>query len=103
MDIKEDKKNVVVKYLESLKKVVTLKLILAILVLSVVGTCLIIISFDKASTSVFYYISQEIGKALFITALISGAIKWYLTSQYILFKKEREDVLRHELSGTLWA
>ncbi len=100
-DYKTEGKKADIKFLEILKRFISTKLILASIILIVIGILLIILSFSRSGTNVFFFIMQETGKAIFITALISGAIKWYLTRQAMLLESEKDRVFREQLSFSL--
>ena len=89
------------KFLQALGEAVGIKLFVLIIIFSIIGVVLIYIGFEKSEESVFFYTLREVGKGIFITALISGAIKWYMARQYIYYKEERENIYRQELKEVL--
>jgi len=89
------------KLLVTFGRYISAKLLLAIILLGGIGIFFIVLSFNKTESSTFFYLVREAGKALFITAIISGGVKWYMTRQYIKLDKEKDAILKHELSETL--
>jgi len=80
-----------------LRSFVTLKLAISTAVLVGVGMFLVWWSFDKPPNSLSFYLVREIGKALFITAVINGAVKWYLSHQSQTVDKLIEDIRKGEI------
>jgi len=89
------------RYFNALAKAIGIKLIILIIFLAAIGILLIFLGFEKANESIKYYLLQEVGKGIFITALISGAIKWYMARQFIAYGHERKKVYERELSNLL--
>ena len=71
-----------------IKPYITVVIILGIIVILVVGTFLVWISFDKSNLLLFYLL-REIGKAIIITGLVSTAINWYFKHHWSLLEKEK--------------
>lgn len=88
------------RFLEVLKRYISMKLILAMVFLLGVGSILVYFSFIYPGSLIFQ-IFGEAGKALFITAVISGGVKWYMTRQYLELEKEKEKILYRDLFETL--
>ncbi len=90
------------RWLVTVGRVVSIRLVLVIILFVLGGSLLISLSFGKSQTSVWYYILLEGGKALLITAVISGGAKWYVTNKAV---KELEtlkgEAIRNELSSSL--
>lgn len=82
------------KFIDLVARYIGARLLIAVIILFSLGILLVYLSFGKSETSTFYYILLEIAKALFITAVISGGVKWYMTRQYIKVEEVKEDVLR---------
>lgn len=72
------------------KPYVTVTIILGIVIMLMVGTAMIWISFDKAKLWPFYML-REIGKAIFLTVLVSAAINWYFKSQLSIIEREKQE------------
>ena len=89
-------------WLATVGHVVSVKLILVIVLTALAGTLLICWSFGRSENSLWYFILLEGGKALLITAVISGGAKWYITNKAV---KELETLkgkaIRHEYSSAL--
>ena len=75
------------KYLDLLRKYISVKLLLSIVFLALFGIGLIYISHGKTSDT-GYYLLQEIGKGIFITAIVTGTIKLYMTTQFNRYEDE---------------
>jgi len=87
--------------IDILAEVVGLRLIVIIILTIIIGAILIAISFQKTNLSVYYYLLLETGKALFITALISGPVKWYMSKQYERLVDEQDNIAGVKLRAAL--
>jgi hypothetical protein len=79
------------------KPYVTAMIILGVVVLLVLGAVLIWISFDKANL-LTYYMLREVGKAIFLTALVSTTVNLYFNRQLSVIEKEKRE-LEKKLQG----
>ena len=93
------------EFLEKLGRVVTRNIFFVVAILVIVGMFLMVWSFDKRQASVVYYFVAEVGKAIVITALVTGVTKWYLAREYTDListgQKIYEDEYKQELKATL--
>ncbi|MDY0357735.1 MAG: hypothetical protein RBR19_17765 [Sedimentisphaerales bacterium] len=85
----------------AIRNYIGLKLLIAIIVLSSTGLLLVIFSHKKAGQSTTYYIMREIGKAVCITALASGGVKWYMTRQASVLDRLANRRSEQQLSADL--
>ena len=89
------------RFINILTRYVSLRLLFLMLLIFGTGVLLVIYFYPKSETSIYFYILSEIGKALFITAMISGAVKWYLTRQTIILENTKNEIIRDELKKNL--
>ena len=90
-----------ISFLHMLKKFFTYKLIVLSLLAFGIGVLIVYFCFGKSGTSLAYYILNEIGKAVFITAIVAGAIKWHMAREYDIIKKQKDGLIKHDLSETI--
>lgn len=69
------------RFLDTLRRHSALKVALVTLAAAFVGGLIVYLTHERAKTEAAFYIFQEIGKGVIVTGLISGAVKWYVTSQ----------------------
>jgi hypothetical protein len=76
------------KLLDTFRRFATLKVILAAAFLFFLGGAIVYTTYNRAKTEALFYIFQEIGKGIIVTALVSGAVKWYVTRQTVDFDQQ---------------
>jgi hypothetical protein len=89
------------KFLSVLKRFVSLKLLVSSIVLVASGLLLVILSFGRTNASVSFFLLQEIGKAILITAAVNGGVKWYLTRQSVELEKAKTEIVNRQLFSSL--
>lgn len=89
------------RWLLTLADFISLKVLVVAISSIGFGVFLVLLSFDKAEASIYFYLLREVGKAIFITAIITGALKWYMVRQIRNLENARDGLIRHSLSQSL--
>ena len=69
------------KYINTLENFILTYLLLIIVCVMLISVILIWIGYEKSDTHLIYFLILEFGKALFITALITVPVRWFLIKQ----------------------
>jgi hypothetical protein len=88
------------RFLAVLKRFVSLRLLFSSIALIAAGLLLVYFSFGRTK-SLDFYLLQEAGKAILITAVVNGGVKWYLTRQSLELENARNEILSRELFSSL--
>lgn len=75
--------------------------LLVLIIVSVIASLILIFITHGKTENVYYYIFHEIGKGIFITALITGTIKLYITRQYTKQIEEADDIRKNYVTEKL--
>lgn len=84
----DERKKLVDTFIDTFRRFVNLKVVLAAAFLFVLGGAIVYSTYERAKTEALFYIIQEIGKGIIVTALVSGAVKWYVTRQTVDFDQQ---------------
>ena len=81
------------KFVKLFIKYVGIKLILIATLIAATGVLLLWASYEMLETNFLQFLISAIGKALFITALISVPVKWFLARQMDKIAEEKNKIL----------
>ena len=86
------------RFVELFRRYIGLKLTITMLALVLVGCFLIWISLVSVEGEYWRHILSTVGDALFVTALISVPVKWFLTRQFDRLAEEKYELLLKKLT-----
>lgn len=94
------------KFIILFKKYIGIQMAMTAFFIIVIGVLLLWLSHEKAQTIFSYFVMKEVGKALFVTALISVPVKWFMTRQMDKLAEEKNTALLKNIckdNSTYWA